>query len=295
MITLTIALLLISLGCEYPSRPTARALFTVNPGNISQYDLQQPNAKYFLPYVLEEISGLSYASPGLIACIQDEEGKIFFYDHRQKKIVNTFRFGTSGDYEGVEIIGDTAYVLKSNGSLFKFDIKSGEDVKAMEIQTKLNKTNEPEGLAYDALKNRLVIMCKNEAGLGKKKRKGRAAYDYDPGKDKLNKEPAFVITKKGIKNFLEQHIDFEYDTNRIKFKPSGIAFHPLDDHYYIIASLGKLILVIDRSGEIKASYPIDPRLLGQPEGICFAPNGDLFISSEGEGDKGYILKFNIKK
>jgi uncharacterized protein YjiK len=36
---------------------------------------------------------------------------------------------------------------------------------------------------------------------------------------------------------------------------------------------------------------LDKELLPQPEGICFSPDGIMFISSEGKGGKGRILVF----
>jgi hypothetical protein len=38
----------------------------------------------------------------------------------------------------------------------------------------------------------------------------------------------------------------------------------------------------------------DKKLFRQPEGICFKPNGDLFISNEGDGGKAKILKFKYR-
>ena len=38
---------------------------------------------------------------------------------------------------------------------------------------------------------------------------------------------------------------------------------------------------------------LDPNEFRQPEGICFSPSGDMFISSEGQGGKGYILEFEL--
>jgi uncharacterized protein YjiK len=97
-----------------------------------------------------------------------------------------------------------------------------------------------------------------------------------------------------MKRFFEVNKNTAYEEKRINFRPSGIAWHPIQDKYYVLAHVGKILLVVNKQGEIEASYPISPRLLGQPEGICFAPNGDMFISSEGEGDKGYILKFEME-
>lgn len=283
-----------TLGCQYNSRPTAEALFHQIPDDLNQYNLKKPDAKYFLPYVLEEISGMTYFSPGIIACVQDEDGKVFFYNHQSRKIENTVRFGDSGDYEGLATDGKKVYVVESNGDLYKFEPeKDGQAEKLKKYKTALKKDNDVEGLAYDPVKDKLLVACKGEAGIKDKKEKGRGVYYFDLDKKEIEKKVAFTITRNDIKDFLETYKDFEYEANRINFKPSGIALHPTNHHIYMIASIGKLMLITDRKGQIKSSIPLDPRLLGQPEGICFAPNGDLFISSEGQGDKGYILKFNM--
>ena len=200
----------------------------------------------------------------------------------------------SGDYEGITTDGKKIYVAESNGNIYKFELESkGKIHKLKKYNTALKKNNDAEGLAYDPITDQLFIACKGDAGIRGEKKKGRAIYRFDLDKKEIKNKAAFNISRDDIKAYLEENKDFEYEANRINFKPSGIALHPINDHFYIIASIGKLLLITDRKGHIKGSMPLDPRLLGQPEGICFAPNGDLFISSEGQGDKGYILKFNM--
>lgn len=281
-------------GCQHNSRPTAEALFYFVPEPFNQYNLQKPDAKYFLPYVLEEVSGMTYYRPGIIACIQDEDGKVFFYNHKKRELENTIRFEGSGDYEGIATDGEKLYVAESNGHIYKVEMGSHGDIgKVKKYKTALKKQNDVEGLVYDPALDKLLVACKDEPSIEGKKEKGRSFYHFDLEEKKIDKKPAFNISRHDIKKYLESHKDFEYEVNRINFKPSGIALHPINGHFYIIASIGKLMLITDKKGTIKGSIPLDPRLLGQPEGICFAPNGDLFISSEGQGDKGYILKFNM--
>lgn len=281
-------------GCQYNSRPTAEALFHQITDGFNQYNLKKPDAKYFLPYVLEEVSGITYYRDGVIACVQDEDGKVFFFNHKKRKVENTVRFADSGDYEGITTDGEKIYVVESNGHIYKFEPQlDGKANKLKKYKTELKKNNDVEGLAYDPITDKLFVACKGDAGLKGKKKKGRSIFYFDLDKKELEKKAAFNISKKDIKDYLETYKDFEFEEKRINFKPSGIAIHPINGHLYIIASIGKLMIVTDRKGEIKATIPLDPRLLGQPEGICFAPNGDMFISSEGQGDKGYILKFNM--
>ena len=42
-------------------------------------------------------------------------------------------------------------------------------------------------------------------------------------------------------------------------------------------------------------FKLDPALYNQPEGMTFAPNGDLYISNEGGEGIATILKFKYKK
>lgn len=282
-------------GCQYNSRPTAEALFHQTSEGLDNYDLKKPDAKYFLPYVLEEISGMTYYAPSTIACVQDEDGKVFFYNLKKREVENTVRFADSGDYEGIATDGEKIYVVESNGHIYKFEPGSdGKAGKLKKYKTDLKKNNDVEGLTYDPITDKLLVACKGDAGLKDKKKKGRSIFFFDLDKKEIEKKTAFNISKDDIKDYLETYKDFEYEAKRINFKPSGIALHPTNGHIYMIASIGKLMIITDRKGEIKATIPLDPRLLGQPEGICFAPNGDLFISSEGQGDKGYILKYKMK-
>ncbi len=285
-------LMALLLACQPPGRVIAEKLFLVKPKGKASYDLRNYQQKYFLPYALEEVSGLTYVSDGVLGCVQDEDGKLFLYDYRERKIVHTQKFWKPGDYEGLEVIDTRAYVVSSKGHIYRFNVEGKADTK--EINTPLGKKNNIEGLGMDAKTGKLLLVCKGESSYDKKEIKGQAAFVFDPETEKMEEKPFFSITKKQIKNFLEAHKNNAYEENRINFKPSGIALHPIDDHFYILASTGKLLLVVDRSGQLLASYPISSGVLGQPEGICFSPKGDLFIASEGEGDKGYILKFEMK-
>ena len=56
-----------------------------------------------------------------------------------------------------------------------------------------------------------------------------------------------------------------------------------------------MLMVLDRNGKVLDLQDLDNKLFLQPEGICFSPQGDLFISNEGRGGKGYILKFKYLK
>lgn len=285
-----------SQGCQNSSfGQHADSLFLVIDDLTLAYDLKRPDDKFYLPYVLEEISGLAYTTNNTLLAVDDESGKLFEFDPKEKKIVHSIEFHKGDDFEGVELVGDRIYVLRSDGDLFRFNYSTKKNSDAVKIETDLHKKNDTEGLGYDPSKNTLLIACKEDGEINDEKVKGRAFYAFDLQENKLDNQPIFVIGPKQLKKFWESNRDFEYDEDRIKFKPSAIAYHPINKHYYILSSVGKMLLVVSPEGTIKATQPISPRVLGQPEGICFAPNGDMYISSEGEGDRGFILKFEMKE
>ncbi|MEO9482685.1 MAG: SdiA-regulated domain-containing protein [Ekhidna sp.] len=293
---LFILIIFFSHGCTSSSfGQRADSLFLVTDNISIKYNLKKPDKKYFMPYVLEEISGLSFKEPNSILAVDDESGKVFQYDFDKQNIVHSISFYKSGDYEGVEIMDDTIFVLKSDGDLFRFPFSQQKQSDASKFENDLGSKNDTEGLGYDLETNQLIIACKEDGKIGGEKIKGRAFYAVDAHKMKLNREPIFTIGPDELTTFWEQNRDYEYEKNRIKFKPSAIATHPISGHYYILSSVGKMLIVVDKLGQIQATYPISPRVLGQPEGLCFSPSGDMYISSEGEGDRGYVLKFEIKK
>ncbi len=273
----------------------ADSLFLILPVSDYYYDLKKPADKHFLPYVLSEISGLTYTPDDRLICVEDEGGRVYFYNPATREIDHSIRFWGPGDFEGVELVDEQIFVLESNGDLFKFPLTEEKEVVATRIETELRRGNNTEGFGYDAETNSLLIACKDEPNLKDTDHEPRTVYSYDLSSGELGTQARFMITKESLKKFYETHRDFDYEMERIKFKPSGIAYHPLDKTFYVLASVGKLLVNVNAEGEIIGTYPIQARVLSQPEGICFAPNGDMYISSEGEGDRGYILKFPMVK
>lgn len=255
------------------------------------YDLDNPSEKHFLTYVLTEISGLTYLNSGRLLCVEDERGKVYEYDLRKKEVVRTEDFWSSGDYEGIEIVNSHAYALDSDGDIYSFDYLINNVSKTKKFETRLTSENNTEGLAYDPITNSLLIACKAKGSIKGHDLRGKGIYSFDLEKGIFNEKAAFDIRVKDIVNFVEHNRGITLKEKSIKFEPSGIAINPVDNLIYVISSTGKLLLVLNRDGEIKGTYPLYRKLLAQPEGICFAPNGDLYISSEGRGAKGYILEF----
>jgi uncharacterized protein YjiK len=80
--------------------------------------------KWDLPSDLKEVSGIAYIDEQRFACIQDEEGKIFIYNTTSGKIEKQIPFSTAGDYEDITLKGNTAYIVRADGTLYEVDINS---------------------------------------------------------------------------------------------------------------------------------------------------------------------------
>lgn len=268
---------------------------SVNESNFPmgdlKYNLNHPDHKYFMDDDLEEISGLSYFKPDQLACIQDEEGRIFIFDLKEDKITQRTYFGRSGDYEGVEVVNDQIYAIRNDGKLFRFQLQEkARRVKAEEIDTPLSSKNDVEGLGYNPKSNQLLIACKAQGGLNGNKTDGKAIYAYDLSTKQLATTPLLVIDVNTLKSKLPA-VKTKGKKDKVAFNPSGIAYHPKDAQFYILASEGKLLVVLNEDGSLANVVKLNPKIFKQPEGICFAPNGELFIASEGRGSSGYILRF----
>jgi len=255
-----------------------------------RYNLSEPKRRWDLPQELEEISGLSFYKHGELACIQDEDGILYIFSLKKDKIVREELFAEKGDYEGVEIIDDKAYILKSNGKVYHFALLKSGTGEVDQIKTDLSRKNDTEGLGFLEHHNELLIACKEKPASKKYElEKSRSVFRISMEESAFKKKPRFVIDGKKYKKKLE---DKDLSKKKhIPFKPSGIAVHPKTGYTFVIGTVGKILVVLNPEGEIDDLIPLDPKLFLQPEGICFDPAGNLYISSEGRGNDGYILKF----
>lgn len=240
------------------------------------YDLSQPTQRFSLPDELEEISGLTYFRNGQLLCIQDEAALAYVFDLKREQITDEYKFGKSGDFEGIEWVNEHGYALRSNGSLFRFK-PGAEPVEKLSVDLP-NKLN-LEGLGYDPKADRLLLAVKEGAGK-------RETVIYAVDLNEPHELEKIVISEAKLESV-------GIDARR--FKPSGMAVHPITGEWYILSSAGKQLLVTDAKGNPKTSVSLVPNLFRQPEGICFAPNGDLYIASEGAGSNGYILSFSYQR
>lgn len=290
----------------FPQESDKYMLFE-HPAYEFPYHLSEPDKSWKLPNNLEEISGLSYIDKHRLACIQDEKGNIYIFNLSTGDIETKIDFGDDGDYEGIELINNDAWMLKSNGTLYKSsNFLDDQEPDVNKYTTALSGKNDAEGLAYDPFNNNLLIACKGHPFTDDKKGKEfKAIYSFDIETKQIDINPFLLIeldTVKFYKNYntmtelgVEFLALFDESKGDVSFQPSGIAIHPVTSNIYILASVGNILIVFNRAGIMMAMIKLRSKYYPQPEGICFGPDGTLYISNEGDGDKGTILKIEIKK
>lgn len=239
------------------------------------YRLEAPDTVVALAPSLREISGLTWMPSGRLAAIQDERGTVFELDAATGAIVRETPFRDGGDFEGIEWAAGALWALTSNGDLYR--LAEGEPVER--IETPLASRNDAEGLAWDASAGRLLVACKEHPGDGLGR--VRAVYAFDPATRRLSEAPAFTLARDRL------------DRDGENFKPSGVAVHPQSGHTYVLSSVRRALAVVDADGALVAAEPFPARLLPQPEGLAFAPDGTLYVSSEGAGGQATLARFSL--
>ena len=139
-----------------PSKTAAQS-FVGN--SVLDYDVDHPAITIALPSALHEISDITVLTDSEIGCVQDEQGIVFIYDWKARRISDEIRFASHGDYEGLALVDSQVYVLRSDGVLFELSsLKRHPSVRKFELHLPFGET---EGLCHDAKHNRLLIAPKS--------------------------------------------------------------------------------------------------------------------------------------
>lgn len=260
-------------------------------GDSIHYDLLHPQNTWMLPATLKEISGLSYVDGNHLVAIEDLHAALYLLRlDSSAAIEKTIPFrkadDTKFDIEDVALVKDTAYALWSHGTIFR--ILHWMDKPVVDtFNTNLDKDNNTEGLCFDPVTNELLIACKGAAGVEDEKKSTKAIYTFNTTTRSLGKEPMFLIQKKEFEKVAGQ---------KIGFFPSAVAVHPVTHDIYILSTKeNKCLAVFSHDGQLKAFSFLDKDLFPQPEGICFAPDGKLFICTQGRhGEAPAIYAFGAR-
>jgi uncharacterized protein YjiK len=226
---------------------------------------------------LEEISGIAFIPDhdSLLMAVNDEEGKMYSININEPKLRREpIKFAKAGDYEDIAFAGAKWQVLQSNGAIHSVELENTlvDDAVSRKILPK----GEYEGMA--SVDDKLVVICKE---CPDNKETEATIYTINTSNDSL------VVEKSQVINFVETG-----NKKNKKFQASALARHPITGEWFILSHLKCSLAITDEHFNLKKIISLRRSQFTQPEGIAFAPNGDLLISNEGDGASGYILRFN---
>jgi hypothetical protein len=243
------------------------------------YSFENP-VKIKLGEDLDEISGIVYdKSLDALIALNDEEGKLFMVYTDNRPPSTGYRFNKGGDYEDLCNDGRDWYAMKSNGNLSRIRNPFTDSMSSEEFKFPLKGKFNFESIFFDPGNNRLVLLCKDcnnpeEKVLG---------YSFPLDKNETDSISNFNLDLSGLPSIPLK--------KKESLKPSATAFHPVSGDLYVMASVNSLLIIADRSGKAKEVFKLDKKIFKQPEGLCFSPNGDMFVSNEARNGMANILHF----
>lgn len=246
------------------------------------YDLREP-VRFYVRQSMQEISGIVLApNEQRILAINDEQGRIFSLDITANKPYTSWKFEKSGDYEDLATNGKDWMVLKSNGHLYQVSGLFSDSTDAITYKFEHEGKDEFESLYFDSARNSMVMICKSCAV--DKAQGVTSAFSFNMSSMEFDEEPVYKINIADIAKLS--------DTKITQFKPSAAAIHPIEKRLYIVAAVNRLLVITDLNGKVLEAHNLRFSTFKQPEGITFAPNGDMYISNESADEsQANILKF----
>ncbi|HVX28493.1 MAG TPA: SdiA-regulated domain-containing protein [Parafilimonas sp.] len=246
----------------------------VNFTSPPNYDLNHPGVIY-LNSDLSEISGIIYYPKDTsIFAISDASGSLYKIFPDRNTLVQKWKFGTNHDYEDLQRIDSTFYILSSSGNITAVKFSKDTSMQVSDFKIHDKQKNEFETLYFDSSLNKLVLICK-DCEEDDKSTVSTRSFDIT---DSTYADGPYTINVKNIDKLI--------NTKDMKFKPSAAAINPVTHELFILASVNKLLVIADKNGNAKKAYFLHPSLYKQPEGIAFTPSGDLLISNEAGSKQG---------
>lgn len=248
--------------------------------NLSQYE------RFKVRESLQEISGIAfYRDEDHFMANNDEQGRLFQVGLRAKSAYPTWKFGKGGDYEELVYTGKDWLVLKSNGTIYQVSYLFSDTTESTAYHFPVRGKRDMEAAYYDIQRNQLMVICKSCEE--DKKTPFTSVYAFRLDSMAYLQDTAFRIRSEDIPGLAESPSRY--------FRPSGAAVHPIEKRVYIVASINELLVITDLQGNVQEAHRLPRKHFSQPEGITFAPNGDMYISNEGDDEyTADILKFKYR-
>jgi hypothetical protein len=266
------------------------------------YDLKgKPAWQVALPDELAEISGLAFSGDGRLYAHGDELGIVYQIDPKTGRILATVPLGRTGrepdlgkkakrgagaaaslvgDFEGLAIAGSRFFLVTSTGVLLEFEgAAARKPVPATIHTTGLGSSCEVEGLEHDPAGGNLLLLCKDRP------RKGRVSavqiHAWSLKQQRLASEPVIVVP----------YAEVARVTRLREFNGSGLSIRPGGKSILLVAGPQRAFMEIDLNGKALNGGVFPAAVQRQPEGVAFAPDGSVLVSSEAAGRRATLAGY----
>lgn len=231
----------------------------------------RPVARWELPSLLAEISGLALTPDGRLLAHGDEGSDVFEIDYRTGLIVKRFALGpdpVTEDFEAIAVHDSVVMLFTSKGRIFQFT--EGENGESVPYRTHTLEVDDAcrefEGAAYDAQTGRVVLVCKTPRG-------------------KLDNDAVLIyrVAVDSAGGF--ERVDVPVDSIRARgpkwkgFSPSDIAIRPDNGNYLLVAGPEKGYAEVTPQGAVLLARAL-PQRHPQTEGIAVSRDGLLILADE---------------
>lgn len=242
--------------------------------------------KVFLNQDLEEISGIFWHRDSIFG-IEDESSIIYLLDSETGKILKRQKFEMNKDIEDILIRNDTAWVLRSNGNLYRVANYFTDSSSTIITDFPRKEKRDFEAIASTSKEPILYVFCKVCEWDGSPEK--ASVFRFSIESMEFDAEPYQIIHQSKLKALLPNK------WKEVKIQPSAAAFHPFTGELYLISSTDKWLMTLDSDWNPTSFHKLNPSLFRQPEGITFDETGNLYISNEASTGTANWLLFPYQK
>ena len=248
---------------------TERVTTARSGGDSTAWD--RPVARWELPSILAEASGLALTADDRLFTHGDETGDVYELDYRRGVVVKRFQLGpepVTDDFEAIVARDSSLLLMTAKGRFYEFtEGENGERVPYRTWDVRLDDAcRDFEGAYYDATSSELLMACKVARGKGV----GLLLYRVTLGAG-------------GATGFTR--VDIPRDTIRARmpdwkeFSASDMTVRRDNGNWLLIAGPEHGYLEITPAGAIVRMRSL-PRGHPQAEGVAVTRDGLLLIADE---------------
>lgn len=236
---------------------------------------------------LEEVSGLEWVGEDQLWAIEDESSIIYSIDQETGKILKKRKFAKNKDIEDLLVIDNVAWVLQSNGTLYRVDSPLQKYGETTTFDFPIKGKRDLEAIVAMDNEPYLYVFCKVcKWDIGPDQ---ASIFRFDLNTLKYDSEVFTTLNREDIQPLLKNPA-----ADPLDIQPAAAAFHPIEKRLYVISSSGKWLLILDSHFKPEEVHELNPILFKQPEGITFDTKGNLYISNEAQDGRPNLLIFSYR-